>query len=129
MKAPEIRTHILLKLREGFPEAIVQEDHSLTVRPTLGCWVQALADSLVDHSDGGGAMDIAAGQSGSIRRTVHMEWPGIENEIKEKAQASNAMQGLWFQHYANSYKFWSECSLIILKTDKIPLFLFKQWTL
>lgn len=66
-------THILLKLREGFPDAILREDQSFTVRPTLDRRVQALAHSLVEHRDGGGAMDIAGGQSGDVRRTVHME--------------------------------------------------------
>lgn len=66
-------TYILLKLREGFPDAILREDHSFTVRPTLDRRIQALAHSLVEHSDGGGAMDIAGGQSGDIRRTVHMK--------------------------------------------------------
>lgn len=51
----------------------MQKDHSFTVRPTLDCRAQALADSLVEQRDGGGAMDIAAGQCGDVRTTVNME--------------------------------------------------------
>lgn len=91
MKAPESQTYILLKLWEGFSGAIMQKDHSFTVRPTLDRRVQALADSLVEQRDGGGAMDIAAGQRGDVRTTVDMEWSGMEN--REKAQAWNTERG------------------------------------
>lgn len=55
-------THILLKLCKGFPDAVLREDHSFAVRPALDCRVQALAYSQGEQRDGGGAMDIAAGQ-------------------------------------------------------------------
>lgn len=79
MKASESQTYIVLKLWEGSSGAIMQKDHSFTVRPTLDCRAQALADSLVEQRDGGGAMDIAAGQRGDVRTTVNMEWSGMEN--------------------------------------------------
>lgn len=70
----------MLKLRKGFPDAVLREDHSFTVRPALDCRVQDLAYSQGEQRDGGGAMDITAGQRGFVRRTVHMERPGIENK-------------------------------------------------
>lgn len=74
-------THILLKLWEGFANAALQEDHGLPVGPLLGCGVQALTDSLVEQRVGGGAVDVAAGQGGDRGRSVHMEWPGIEDNM------------------------------------------------
>lgn len=91
MKASASQTYIVLKLREGSSGAIMQKDHGFTVRPTLDCRVQALADGLVEQRDGGGAVDIAAGQCGDLRTTVNMEWSG--GESGEKAQAWNTVRG------------------------------------
>lgn len=68
----------MLKLCKGFTNAVLQEDYSFTVRPALDCGVQALADSQGEQRGGGGAMHIAAGQRGCVRRTVHMEGSGIQ---------------------------------------------------
>lgn len=71
--------HILLKLCKCSPDAILQEDHSFMVRPALDCGVQDLAYSQGEQRDGGGAMDIAAGQRGFVRWTVHVEGPYREH--------------------------------------------------
>lgn len=88
-------THILLKLCKGFPDAVLNEDHSLAVGPPLHCRVQTLADSQVEQRDGGGAVDVAVGQSGDVRRIVHVERPGIEIKITGKAQGSNTGEELY----------------------------------
>lgn len=95
----ESETHILLKLCKVFPDAILLEDHSFTVRPALRCIVQALAHSQWEQRDGGGAMDIAGGQSGFVRGTVHMERPGTENNIQEKVNGSKTLHRLPFELY------------------------------
>ena len=38
-------------------------------------------------------MDVAVGQSGDVRRTVHVERPGIEIKIQGKGQGSNTGEG------------------------------------
>lgn len=83
----------MLKLRKCFPDAVLNEDHSLTVGPPLDCRVQTLADGQVEQRDGGGAVDVAVGQSGDVRRTVHVERPGIEIKIQGKGQGSNTGEG------------------------------------
>lgn len=95
MKASESQTYILLKLWEGSSGAIMQKDHSFTVRPALDCRVQHLADGLMEQRDGGGAMDVAAGQRGDVRTTVNVEWSGMENG--EKANAWSKVRGPGFQ--------------------------------
>ena len=74
----KLDTHILLKLCKSFPDAVLQQNHSFTVGPAFHRGVQALAHSLGEQRDGGGAMDITAGHRGFERRTVHMERPGTE---------------------------------------------------
>lgn len=86
-------THILLKLCKCFPDAVLNEDDGLAVGPPLRCRVQTLADSQVEQRDGGGAVDVAVGQSGDVRGIVHVERPGIEIKIKGKAQGSNTGEG------------------------------------
>ena len=78
----------MLKLGEGFPDAILNENHRLAVRPTLDCGVQYLADSGVEQRDGGGAVDVAGGQSRDERRTVHMERACTEDTIEQTVEPS-----------------------------------------
>lgn len=72
-KCLKTNTHVFLELREGFANAILQEDHSLPVGPPLGRGVQALADCVVEEGGRGGAVDVAAGQSGDGGRSVYVE--------------------------------------------------------
>lgn len=71
-------THILLELGEGLSDAVLQEDHGLTLGPSLHGCLQGLAHSAGQHGAGGGAMGIAGGEGGLHGRTVHMDGAGME---------------------------------------------------
>lgn len=72
-----------MKLCKGFPDAVLQEDHSFTVGPALNGGVQTLAHGQGEQRDGGGAVHIAAAQCGCVRTAVHMEGPHIQRFSKK----------------------------------------------
>lgn len=107
-------THVVLKLREGFANAILQEDHSLPVGPPLGREVKALADSVVQEGGRGGAVDVAAGQGGDGGRSVYVEWSGGKKQDEWQVRRQTTMASYWgksrhglYGSSSSSYKSWS----------------------
>lgn len=75
-------THILLKLRKGFADSVLQKSHGLTVGIALHRLLQGLPHRVGEQRRRRGAVDVAGGESGYDGGRVHVDTP--EQDVRNK---------------------------------------------